>query len=121
MPLIPPWFYGTFEYMTAHMDMTYPPYDEKEYDPSTSERLAEWSPGGLRGETESLYKTAGGNFFILAQAGLLSRPHDFPESSVWFGGTGIRPVSPREAYEWCEETGNYEVMDGPLFYLKPMI
>lgn len=88
--------------------------DENEYNPQTSEKLAEWNPaeysGGFRHEAETLYKTQGGNFFILFEGGLFSRFHELTDSKQWYGGTHIQPVSYMEAVVWCEETGNYETL-----------
>ncbi|HNY64618.1 MAG TPA: hypothetical protein PKM41_04220 [Deltaproteobacteria bacterium] len=89
------------------------PFDVAEFDPATSEKLACWPPeeaGALR-ETESLYKTRTGYFFILSVGGLFSRYVQFPGPEIWFGGIDIRPVTEEEALEWCESTGSYEVID----------
>lgn len=93
------------------MDMNPLPYDEKEYNPGESSKLAEWSPGGLRDESEILYKTAKGNFFILIRAGMIARIQNMQGEGGWLEGSRIRPVTPEEARAWCEETGSYEVMD----------
>lgn len=91
------------------------PFDVNEYDPAVSEKLADWSPGespgGFLHEVETLYKTENGNYFILLEGGLYSRFHAFPGSEIWYGGSNIQPVSQEDAYAWCEQTGNYEVVD----------
>jgi len=88
--------------------------DENEYNPQSSEKLAEWNhaeySGGFSHETEALFKTQGGNFFILFEGGLFSRFHEFADSENWYGGTHVQPVSYQEAIVWCEETGNYETI-----------
>ena len=98
--------------------------DEKEYDPAGSEKLGEWSPselsGGFRFETETLYRTGKGNYFILRQGGLFSREHAFQGGETWYGGSSMRPVTEEEAYAWCCETGNYEAVDRHFFLLKIM-
>jgi hypothetical protein len=93
------------------MNATPSPFDEREYSPATSQRLAEWNPGGLRDESEALYKTGKGNFFIFAQFGMISRHRRLQGEGGWFGVSEIRPVTIEEALAWCEETGNYEVID----------
>jgi hypothetical protein len=100
------------------MDMSLPTYDIKEYSPEESLRLAEWSPGGFRDESETLYKTAKGNYFILSRPGLIERIKGSQSEGGWLTGTVIRPLSPVEACAWCEETGNYEVIDEHLFFLR---
>jgi hypothetical protein len=99
------------------MYMSPPPFDEKEYSPGESQKLAEWSPGGFRDEYEALYRTGKGNFFILAQSGMLARNRLQPGQGDWYGGTDIRPVTREEALAWCEETGNHEVIDEHLFFV----
>ena len=98
-------------------DMNGPPFDEREYSPGDSLLLAQWSPGGFRDESETLYRTPKGNFFILSRYGFLSRLRYAPGEGDWFGGQSIRPVSPREALAWCEETGSYEAMEEIVPYL----
>ncbi|HNY64617.1 MAG TPA: hypothetical protein PKM41_04215 [Deltaproteobacteria bacterium] len=91
------------------MDMSELPIDDREYDPQDSEKLAEWVAEGLRGESETLYRTKGGKFFILEQGGFISRSSR--GKGPWFGGSSIRPVTELEALEWCEGTGNYEAIE----------
>jgi hypothetical protein len=100
------------------MEMSPPPYDIKEYSPEESTKLAEWSPGGFRDESETLYKTAKGNFFILSHPNLIDRIKDMQSEGGWLTSSVIRPVSPEEAGAWCEETGNYEVVDEHLSFLR---
>jgi len=89
--------------------------DERKYDPQSSKQLAQWNPagmsGGFRHEIETLFKTHDNDFFILHEGGLFSRFHRFPEVENWYGGTFVQPVSREEAVAWCEETGNYEVIE----------
>lgn len=93
-------------------------FDEKEYTPQDSEELARWNPAELSGgfwrETEVLYKTQKGNYFILFQGGLFSRCHGEPGALPG----GIKPVTEQEAFAWCQETGNYDVIDRHFFLLK---
>ncbi|HNU74974.1 MAG: hypothetical protein BWZ01_02103 [Deltaproteobacteria bacterium ADurb.BinA179] len=99
-----------------------PDYDEHEYDPRTSEMLATWRPGEessvFRHESETLYKTAKGNYFILFEGGLLSRSRSLPGTEIWYGGSSIHPLNAREAFSWCQETGNFETIDAHFFFLK---
>lgn len=98
------------------------PFDEQEYTPQDSEELAQWSPteltGGFWQEKEILYKTQKGNYFILFQGGLFSRFRANPNADTWFGGSSIKPVTEQEAFAWCQETGNYDVIDRHFFLLK---
>jgi hypothetical protein len=100
------------------MDLSPPVYDEKEYSPGESRMLAEWSPGGLRDESETLYVTAKGNFFILSRLGMIARIQRMQEKDGWLTGTVLRPVTPDEACAWCEETGNYEVINEHFLFLR---
>ena len=90
-------------------------FDENEYNPQKSQKLAEWCPaeysGGFRHEAETLYMTEEGNYFVLSEGGLFSRYHEYSGSEQWYGGTHIRPVSREEAFFWCEETGNYDTIE----------
>lgn len=96
--------------------------DEDEYNLSGSERLAEWNPGEVSGsfmrETEILYRTGKGNYFLYTRGGLYSRFQSSRNSEMWFGGSSIRPISEEEAFAWCQETGNYEIIDRHFFLLK---
>ncbi len=104
------------------MDGFEKPFDEKEYDPQDSEELARWNPAELSGgfwrETEILYKTQKGNYFVLLQGGIFSRCHADPASGFLPGTSRIRPLSEEEAFAWCQETGNYEVIDRHFLLLK---
>jgi hypothetical protein len=103
------YFYGNG--VKSAMYMKESSFDEKEYSPQSSQKLAEWSPGGFRDEAETLYRTGKGNFFILAQFGMISRQRRPRGEGSWYGGTEIRPVTAEEALAWCQETGNYEIVD----------
>jgi len=89
--------------------------DNKKYDPQSCELLAQWNPaelrGGFRHESEILYKTEDGEFFVLYEGGLLSRFHALSQVENWYGGVVVQPVSRNEALAWCEETGNYEAIE----------
>ena len=87
--------------------------DTKGCDPNRSEKLAEWSPGGcggLRHETETLYRSEETGYFLLYEGGPLSRFHELAGVERWYGGSHIRRVTREEAVSWCEETGNYEAI-----------
>lgn len=98
------------------------PFDEKEYSPQDSEELARWNPAELSGgfwrEVEVLYRTQKGNYFILFQGGLFSRFQADPGSGFITGSGRIMPLTEQEAFSWCQETGNYEVIDRHFFLLK---
>ncbi len=89
---------------------------------SSSEKVAQWNPGELSGsfmqEIETLYKTEEGTYFLHTHGGLFSRFQPSEDSGSWFGGAVIRPMSEEEAFAWCRETGNYEVIDRCFFHLK---
>lgn len=91
------------------------PFDIREFDPNASEKLATWSPGDdntdFFPETETLYKTGEGRYFIVLDGGLFSRFYEFPGHEIWFGGLDIQPVTEEEALNWCIQTANYEVID----------
>jgi hypothetical protein len=97
-------------------------FDEKEYDPQSSEELARWNPAELSGgfwrEIEILYKTQKGNYFILFQGGLFSRFHADLNSNALPGSPLIKPITEQEAFAWCQETGNYDAIDRHFFLLK---
>lgn len=96
-------------------DPSFPEYDEHEYSPRTSKMLAQWTPGEghgmFRREVETLYKTAKGNYFILSEGGLFSQYYSSRDAETWYGGSVIRPLTRQEALCWCEETGNFEIID----------
>lgn len=95
---------------------------EKEFDPAKSTSLAQWSAsefsGIFRTDTETLYVSGKGEYFILYEGGMHSRFHELPGVETWFGGSYIRPVTVSEAVAWCEETGNYEVLDRHFPYYR---
>ena len=96
---------------------------EKEHDPQKSRKLAEWNnrdhSGSLINDTEILYITEDGHYFIFYEGGLQSRFHELPGLATWFGGTYIWPVSVEDAFTWCQETDNYDVIQEhfPFFML----
>jgi hypothetical protein len=91
------------------------PFDVNEFNPERSEKLGDWTPGdasrGSFQESEHLYKTERGYYFILLDGALYSRFSEFPGAEIWYGGLDIQPVSEEEAVQWCEETGNYEIIE----------
>ena len=95
--------------------MTKLPFDVSEFSPDSSEEIAEWAPGDVPHrsfyESEHLYKTGKGNYFILLDGGLYSRFQEFPGAEIWYGGIDIQPLTEEEAFEWCQSTANYEVID----------
>ncbi|HDP26504.1 MAG TPA: hypothetical protein ENN34_13860 [Deltaproteobacteria bacterium] len=88
---------------------------EKAFDPAKSTKIGDWSAnelsGGFRTDTETLYVSASGDYFLLYEGGMLSRFHELEGVESWFGGSYIRPMTVSEAVSWCEETGNHEAMD----------
>jgi hypothetical protein len=97
---------------------------EKEYDPHKARKLADWNSSdhssSLINDTETLYMTDDGDYFIFYEGGLHSRFHELPGVTTWFGGTYIRPVTVEDALAWCQETGNYDAIKKhfPFFILS---
>ncbi len=87
---------------------------EKELDPAKSKKLAEWTsaekPMSLRNDSETLYISEQGAYYIVYEGGLNSGFHNLPGVETWSGGSYIRIISLEEAYSWCEETGNYDAI-----------
>jgi hypothetical protein len=87
---------------------------EKEYNHQKAQKIAEWNnadhSGSLRNDSETLYASEEGNYFIIYEGGLYSRFHELPGVVTWFGGSYTRSVSLNDAYVWCQETGNYDAI-----------
>ncbi len=87
---------------------------EKELDPSKSLKLAQWSgadhTGSFRNDSETLYVSGKGEYYIIYEGGLNAGFHSLPGVESWFGGSYIRPVSVEDAYAWCEETLNHDAI-----------
>jgi len=87
---------------------------EKELSIDKSTRLGEWSSsdhnGSLRNNSETLYANDLGDYFIIYEGGLDAGFHNLPGVESWFGGTYTRQVSIEDAFAWCEETGNHDVI-----------
>jgi hypothetical protein len=86
----------------------------KELDPEKSILLGDWSASdhqaSLRCETEMLFVSAQGRYFIVYEGGMKAPYHDLPGVESWFGGSYTRAVTVEEAIEWCEETGNLDIL-----------
>lgn len=86
----------------------------KELDTDKAVVLGRWcaseQPTSLRCDTETLYLSPRGDYFIVYEGGLNASFHSLPGVESWFGGSHIRTVSLEEALEWCEETGNDEAL-----------
>lgn len=97
---------------------------EKELNPQRSTRLAQWSgadhTGSLMSDTETLFVSERGEYFIIYEGGMGSGFHSLPGVESWFGGSYIRTVSIEDAYAWCEETGNTDTIRDhfPFFLLS---
>jgi hypothetical protein len=97
---------------------------EKELNPDKSTKLAQWNSadhmGSLRNDTETLYINENGEYFIVYEGGLCAGFHDLPDVETWFGGSYIRTITIEDAYAWCEETGNSDIIDEhvPFFMIS---
>ncbi|HOJ15071.1 MAG TPA: hypothetical protein PLT69_11310, partial [Deltaproteobacteria bacterium] len=83
--------------------------------------LGRWSvsEGGmcLRNDSETLYVTDQGRYFIVYEGGMNASFHRLPGVETWFGGSHTREVTIEEAVAWCEETGNDDALKGHLPFL----
>jgi len=61
-------------------------------------------------ESEVLYKTAKGNFFLYGEGGAFSRYSGGNGKQSW-GDSDIIPMSPSEAYEWLQDNNEVEVIE----------
>jgi hypothetical protein len=88
---------------------------EKELNPDKSTRLAQWNSadhsGSLRADSETLYINETGEYYIIYEGGLSSGFHELPDVQTWFGGSYIRTITIEDAYAWCEETGNSDIIE----------
>jgi hypothetical protein len=87
---------------------------EKELDPNKSVKLAQWAEAdhtsGFRNDSETLYVSEKGEYYIVYEGGLNAGFHSLPGVESWFGGTYIRTISIEDAYNWCEETLNQDAI-----------
>jgi hypothetical protein len=87
---------------------------EKELSPDKSTKLAQWNSAdhnhSLRNDSETLYINENGEYFIIYEGGLSSGFHKLPDVETWFGGSYIRTITIEDAYAWCEETGNSDII-----------
>ncbi len=97
---------------------------EKKLNPDKSRRLAEWTSadhsGSLRNDSETLYLNEQGEYYLVYEGGLTAGFHDLPGVESWFGGRYVRTISVEEAYAWCLETGNSDVVQDhfPFFLIS---
>ncbi len=61
-------------------------------------------------ESEVLYRTAKGNFFLYGEGGALSRYSEGNNRQSW-GSKDIIPFTSSEAYEWLQENNEVEVLE----------
>ncbi|HPI92966.1 MAG TPA: hypothetical protein PLT09_04215 [Deltaproteobacteria bacterium] len=98
---------------------------EKELDPKKSTMLAQWTcadhQGSFRNDTETLYMSGKGEYFIVYEGGLNAGFHELPGVESWFGGSYTRSLPVEDAFVWCEETGNYDaILEHVPFFLMSM-
>ena len=74
-------------------------------------KIADWHSEYLNAESETLYRSEDGEYFLVYEGGLFSSFHQLPECKSWYGGTFIRKIKIEDAIAWCEETGNYEGLE----------
>jgi hypothetical protein len=87
---------------------------EKELNPDKSTKLAQWNSAdhnhSMRNDSEALYINENGEYFIIYEGGLSSGFHELPGVETWFGGSYTRTITIEDAYAWCEETGNDDII-----------
>ena len=91
---------------------------EKELNPDKATKLAQWNSadymGSMRNDSETLFINENGEYFIIYEGGLNSGFHELPGVEAWFGGSYIRSITIEDAYSWCEETGNSDIINEHL-------
>ena len=77
----------------------------KMYNTDTAIEIGSWNNGlgynDFRNCDESLYKTKNGRYFLAGHGGPMSK-YARPAGNMTSGGSGIDPVSEKDARLWCE-------------------
>jgi len=87
----------------------------KRYDTETATRIENWwnrlSDSDFNHCEETLYKTKNGNYFIHGCGGPMTNYSVSVGNSGYGGSTQIRPLTKKEAYEWCEEHNLTDIIE----------
>lgn len=79
--------------------------EKKRYNTDTATEVASYSNGlgggDFRSMSETLYLTPKGAWFLYGRGGALSKYAESAGNQSW-GSSKIIPMTPDEAYEWCE-------------------
>ena len=82
--------------------------DGEIYDTDTAQKIAyftkEFGSDEFRHVEETLYRTKGGRFFLAGGGGAMTH-YSHPEGDKQIGGSGIFPLTAREAKKWCNTHG----------------
>lgn len=60
--------------------------------------------------SETLYKTAKGNYFLAGEGGPLTKYSHSCGDNSWSGGVRIIPLTREEAFDWAQESLSEEVV-----------
>jgi hypothetical protein len=87
----------------------------KRYNTDTATLLHEWSNdyygNDFRWCEESLYKTKSGNYFLTGSGGPMSKYSRSCGSNTVCGGSGLEPISRKEAITWLEDHDGTEELE----------
>lgn len=83
--------------------------DRKLYDTDQAEQIAQHAPNTDRGDLyyliETLYLTAGGEYFLHCEGGAATKYAKSCSGGGTTGGAEIDPLDEKAALDWCEERG----------------
>jgi len=88
--------------------------DGKKYDTETAELIASWqnsyNPNDFHFESEDLYRTKAGNWFIVGEGGPLT---DYAQQcgSGQCGGNQLKIIDGPQVVAWLERTENYSDLE----------
>jgi hypothetical protein len=91
------------------------------YDTNAAVLVAEHFSGSDRSSfrhfEEALYRTSKGAYFLHGEGGGRSPYAKRIGDSTWGWGSSIRPMSEQEAFAWCQETDQQDVIDAEFGHL----
>jgi hypothetical protein len=86
----------------------------KRYDTETADLIASWGNGYYSSDfkhcEEELYRTKKGNFFLFGEGGPMSK-YAVGNGNGYSGGSDLAPMTPDEARQWLEDTGNFSELE----------
>ena len=87
--------------------------DGKRYDTESAEFIEsyEYGCGTFQYESEALYRTPKGAWFVAGEGGPRSKYAVALSYSEWCGGKSITPLTETEAFAWCQKHAGVEVID----------